>query len=375
MPISQLNRKLLWARSGNRCALCKNVLILDATEHDDESVVGDECHIVAQRLDGARGGQLPPEEVDGYANLILLCKIDHKRVDDQPNEFPSEKLRAIKAAHEAWVYRTLECDVQRAGAPQTSTIAPGSERPVSAAIRSDIFFSHRMAAAFPGVRGLEEIDQPNIAVDRISLILGEPLDQLVREQNGRTFELNPLWWFRGGQSMPIDVFERLDGDRCLIGVDQMKIRRIAAFRMPGILHREFLYIETHSESPVGVYKYPPGRIEKSLEDAHNHGYGGYFVEEYALWEGRPITRAEYDDGAALINGTPTQVPSAEVRRRFLSPYNVLICGQRNVINNDANYDAQLDSVLDEILRRNAPLSVLADLVRKLPIPSQFQHMV
>lgn len=111
MAITDYTRKLLWGRSGNRCAMCKQSLIAPGTARDPEAVIADECHIVAQAAGGARAGLLPPEQLDAYSNLILLCKVDHKRVDDQPATYTVEVLRAIKADHERWVEKTLEVRV------------------------------------------------------------------------------------------------------------------------------------------------------------------------------------------------------------------------------------------------------------------------
>ena len=47
MAINDKTRKVLWGRSGNRCAICRRELVLDATTVDDVSVVGEECHIVS----------------------------------------------------------------------------------------------------------------------------------------------------------------------------------------------------------------------------------------------------------------------------------------------------------------------------------------
>lgn len=82
---------MLWGRSGNRCAICQKELVIDATETDDDSIIGDECHIVARSTDGPRGAS-PLKERNKYNNLILLCKIHHKQIDDQENEFPVERL-------------------------------------------------------------------------------------------------------------------------------------------------------------------------------------------------------------------------------------------------------------------------------------------
>jgi hypothetical protein len=49
MGISDRTRKILWGRSGNRCALCRRELVEEGTAVDAESVVGDECHIIGEK--------------------------------------------------------------------------------------------------------------------------------------------------------------------------------------------------------------------------------------------------------------------------------------------------------------------------------------
>lgn len=84
---------------------------MDTSETDDESVVGEACHIVAQSPDGPRGeSELTKEQRDKYANLILLCNVHHKHIDDQPGEFTVEKLHQIKVGHEKNVRDKLEYD-------------------------------------------------------------------------------------------------------------------------------------------------------------------------------------------------------------------------------------------------------------------------
>lgn len=102
MSIEARDRKILWALAHNSCAICKQGLVVNATEVDRESVVGDEAHIVAQSDSGPRAGLIPSAELDKYENLILLCKVHHKQVDDQPKFFTAERLRELKAEHERW---------------------------------------------------------------------------------------------------------------------------------------------------------------------------------------------------------------------------------------------------------------------------------
>jgi len=47
------------------------------------------------------------DELDDYENLILLCKVHHKMVDDQPNTYTVDALKSLKKKHEKWVRETL----------------------------------------------------------------------------------------------------------------------------------------------------------------------------------------------------------------------------------------------------------------------------
>lgn len=109
MAIADKDRKLLWGRSGNRCAMCRQSLVIEKIAEDPEAVVGDEAHIAAQSPGGPRWGEI--EDAVGlhsYANLILLCRVHHKAVDDQPSHYTVHRLRQIKADHEAWVADRLD---------------------------------------------------------------------------------------------------------------------------------------------------------------------------------------------------------------------------------------------------------------------------
>ncbi len=111
MSISLKTQKMLWGRAASRCAFadCQKELVMDATETDDESLIGEACHIIARSNDGPRGeSELSAEQRDKYANLLLLCNIHHKQIDDQPVEYTVEKLQTIKNEHENWVKEQLQ---------------------------------------------------------------------------------------------------------------------------------------------------------------------------------------------------------------------------------------------------------------------------
>lgn len=100
--------KTLWGRAASRCSMCKMELVMSATESDDESLVGEACHIIADKVEGPRGeSPLPADQRNKYENLVLLCNVHHKQVDDQVGAFPIERLHEIKAAHETWVRTQL----------------------------------------------------------------------------------------------------------------------------------------------------------------------------------------------------------------------------------------------------------------------------
>ena len=110
MGISVLDRKMLWGRSGMKCAMCQTAL---SEEHElgGAVIIGEEAHIIAQRQDGPRGDS-PLTEADRnrYSNLLLLCPTDHARIDKLPDDYPPETLQSIKAKHEAAVISSATFD-------------------------------------------------------------------------------------------------------------------------------------------------------------------------------------------------------------------------------------------------------------------------
>ena len=101
MAISDRTRKILWARAGGRCSICRTILVTEETETDAPSVFGEEAHIISAAPNGPRAGNLPDHDV--YGNLILLCRKDHKRVDDQAGHYTVALLSTIKRDHERWI--------------------------------------------------------------------------------------------------------------------------------------------------------------------------------------------------------------------------------------------------------------------------------
>ena len=91
--------------------MCRRELIISRTAADDESVVGDECHIVSGKNQGPRyDPTFPVEQLDEPENLLLLCRVHHKMVDDQYDTYTVQVLRRLKENHERWVSSTLSAD-------------------------------------------------------------------------------------------------------------------------------------------------------------------------------------------------------------------------------------------------------------------------
>lgn len=96
--------KILWGRSGNRCAICK----LELTADGSLETLGEMAHIVARSPNGPRGNiNQSKSDRDSYENLILLCPTHHSEVDKNPDSWPIERLRSVKADHETWVSEQL----------------------------------------------------------------------------------------------------------------------------------------------------------------------------------------------------------------------------------------------------------------------------
>lgn len=119
--ITVLTRKLLWQASGGVCAYegCNRRLVHDA-DNGEQTVVGQEAHIVSRKPDGPRAKHAPPGgEINGYQNLILLCSEHHKVVDDNPESYSVNWLVERKREHESWVRERLDQEADSPSGPET----------------------------------------------------------------------------------------------------------------------------------------------------------------------------------------------------------------------------------------------------------------
>ena len=96
-------RVLLFTLAGGRCEFdnCNRYLLQHHVTHRN-GVFAQMAHIVAFRPSGPRGESgLSSAERNDISNLMLLCPICHKLIDDNPELYPVETLRDFRRDHEA----------------------------------------------------------------------------------------------------------------------------------------------------------------------------------------------------------------------------------------------------------------------------------
>ena len=95
MNLSDRDRKALWTKSGNRCAYnvdsetCNTELV--RADNGNYTVLGEECHIVGEKIKAARYIEDYPQR-ETYHNAILMCGVHHKLIDDNPDIYTIEGL-------------------------------------------------------------------------------------------------------------------------------------------------------------------------------------------------------------------------------------------------------------------------------------------
>ena len=86
----------------------------DISETDDPTLVGENCHIVAEKDDGPRGqSDMHLADRNRYGNLVLLCSIHHKIIDDNDTIWTVPALHKLKQEHESWVEQSLGLDMTK----------------------------------------------------------------------------------------------------------------------------------------------------------------------------------------------------------------------------------------------------------------------
>jgi hypothetical protein len=108
MAITGQTRKIIWARSGNRCSICKTELVLQKDQFNIHLNIGEECHIISRQPQGPRHQNIEGFDYDDSSNILLLCCNHHKTVDERIQEYTVDVLINIKKDHEAWITNNLD---------------------------------------------------------------------------------------------------------------------------------------------------------------------------------------------------------------------------------------------------------------------------
>ena len=105
--ISKKAERLLHTKSGNRCVMCKAVLV--DVGNPFAACVGENAHIYGEKPDAARYDAAKDSSfVNSEQNLIFLCCNCHKKIDTDVASYPANELFELKAQHEKWVTQKLE---------------------------------------------------------------------------------------------------------------------------------------------------------------------------------------------------------------------------------------------------------------------------
>ena len=107
MSIPPSSVKILWAKSGNCCAMCNNPVVERQT--DTLIPVGEMAHIKGHKPNSARydDGQSDIER-HSYNNLVLLCPACHTIIDKSVAKYSVDYLHEIKSLHEERIERAIK---------------------------------------------------------------------------------------------------------------------------------------------------------------------------------------------------------------------------------------------------------------------------
>ena len=166
----------------------------------------------------------------------------------------------------------------------------------------------------------------------------------------------PIWIWRRGD-LGIRRFELRPDGTALLNVEELDIEEIVAVNR-GTYYQQFVYVRTRASAPTGLYD---NSHMQELVDLR-----GDASEEVGIYNGRYITREEYDDGAVVIDGEPIDVTdSVQLRVRYITPSNFVLAAQGSPINN-TSFDRRRQELLNGILRGQNTVEELVAAIVALP---------
>lgn len=246
---------------------------------------------------------------------------------------------------------------RKISSPKTNIIEEKKPELPRATEHSTSLFYQRMASAFPGIRDVTWFNEPNVALDRLEILLKNPLRF---KSDLRECESDPIWWFRGGSALYIEKFKRTGRKKALMNIDQLKIKRIAAYHGDSY-YKDFVYVEVEGEKQAGLYNLKDEDIKRHISTF------GYSWEEYGLIKNKigwttPIRREDYDDGATVIRGKVREAFDAKLRVRYLSKYNLIIAAKGSPYNS-IKFEKESKEYLNQILKNEIEPEVFFEILK------------
>lgn len=119
--------RALLIENGPFCPRCKKELIYVVPHDDQENTnVADICHVLPHGEQGPRAGESGTRKARNLSkNLLVLCKVCHKVVDDDPRTYTGSHLLQLKAKHVEWVRRSLVTAIGRVSFQELETVTKG----------------------------------------------------------------------------------------------------------------------------------------------------------------------------------------------------------------------------------------------------------
>lgn len=161
MSIPEKQRRLLWARSAGRCAVCNRDLTR-STLSGVEFTLGEAAHVVGQQATpgSPRGllADLTEDERNRAENLVLLCEQDHAEVDapEALDVVTIDRLLTVKRRHEDHVRHVTELSPDR----RTSVLR------MLGRIRGDVVELDRTTAASAILAGGDRFPRFDLSFDQ-----------------------------------------------------------------------------------------------------------------------------------------------------------------------------------------------------------------
>lgn len=197
--VSPKTRLFLFVRAGGRCEFddCNRYLM----EHHRTRIPGiyaQMAHIWAFSSAGPRGNTgIDSADLNEAENLMLLCPICHKQVDDRPDLYPVEVLERFKHAHEDRVFMLTDTKPDRRTIAVAMTANIGDQK-------VDITLPEIQLAAAPryvNPRELVRIDLTEIADQGTEAYVAVAM-KAIRERAQRLYEQN----FEDGPATNFSIF-------------------------------------------------------------------------------------------------------------------------------------------------------------------------